>query len=198
MTAEMIRIGETYQEVRDGLLGYIRSRLRTADDEAEEILQDVFLQAIAHVNVLDRVENLVGWLYRAATNKVIDWFRKRRLRTVDVMAADMGDRQSLSELVRQAGLDVHEEMQRHIVGQAIEEALQALPEPQRDAFVEQAILGRTFRSISEQNGVPINTLLSRKRAAVLELRSVLAEVKWMLDEPTGTQTQIIEEEKIDG
>ena len=190
----MSRIGETYEEIRDGLLGYIRSRLRTVDGEAEEILQDVFLQAIAHVNVLDQVDNLVGWLYRAAANKVVDWFRKRRLRTVALTAADIGDDHSLSELAQMAGLDVHEGMQRRLVATAIEEALQALPEPQREAFVQQAILGRRFRSISEESGVPINTLLSRKRAAVLELRSVLAEVKRTLELVPDAQSDVIEEE----
>jgi RNA polymerase sigma factor (sigma-70 family) len=155
------------------------------------------VQALRHVNVLGEVENLVGWLYRTAANRVVDWLRKRRLSTVTLDAVEAGEQASLADLANQAGLDVHEALERTIVSDAIEDALQQLPDAQREVFVQQAVLGRTFRSIAEETGIPLNTLLGRKRAAVLSLRTVLADVKDVLDAgPDALFTTI--EEDLDG
>jgi RNA polymerase sigma factor (sigma-70 family) len=172
------RLEKVYRSERSSLLSFIRSRTGTLE-EAEDLLQDVFFQAIRAASVTDPIENIVGWLYTIARNKIIDRYRRKK-NTVSLQQER--EEVTLEELLADSGIDIEKEVIRRAVMDALIEALEELPPEQRDAFVEQAIDGKTFREISEQSGVPLNTLIARKRYAVQFLRKRLHDLKEIVDE----------------
>jgi RNA polymerase sigma factor (sigma-70 family) len=169
---------KVYRSERTSLLGFIRSRTGSLE-EAEDLLQDVFFQAIRAASVTDPIENVVGWLYTIARNKIIDRYRRRRN---DVSLQQEREDITLEELLADSGINIEKEFIRRAVMDALIEALEELPPEQRDAFIQQAIEGKTFREISEQSGVPLNTLIARKRYAVQFLRKRLHDLKEIVDE----------------
>jgi RNA polymerase sigma factor (sigma-70 family) len=172
------RLEKVYRSERSSLLGFIRSRTGTLE-EAEDLLQDVFFQAIRAASVTDPIENVVGWLYTIARNKIIDRYRRKK-NTVSLQQER--EDVTLEDLLADSGIDIEKELIRRAVMDALIEALEELPAEQRDAFVEQAIDGKTFREISEDSGVPLNTLIARKRYAVQFLRKRLHDLKEIADE----------------
>jgi len=172
------RLEKVYRDERSSLLGFIRSRTGSME-EAEDLLQDVFFQAIRAASVTDPIENVVGWLYTIARNKIIDRYRRKK-NTVSLQQER--EEVTLEELLADSGIDIEKEVIRRAVMDALVEALEELPAEQRDAFIQQAIDGRTFREISEQSGVPLNTLIARKRYAVQFLRKRLHDLKEIVDE----------------
>jgi RNA polymerase sigma factor (sigma-70 family) len=172
------RLEKVYRDERSALLGFIRSRTGSLD-EAEDLLQDVFFQAIRAASVTEPIENVVGWLYTIARNKIID--RYRRKKNIVSLQQERED-VTLEELLIDSGIDIEKEMIRQAVMDALIEALEELPAEQRDAFIQQAIDGKTFREISERSGVPLNTLIARKRYAVQFLRNRLHDLKEIVDE----------------
>jgi len=172
------RLEKVYRSERTSLLGFIRSRTRNLE-EAEDLLQDVFFQAIRAASVTEPIENIVGWLYTIARNKIIDRYRRKR---GTVSLQEEREDLTLEELLADSGIDIEKEMIRRAVMDALIEALEELPPEQREAFVQQAIEGRTFREISEQSGVPLNTLIARKRYAVQFLRKRLHGLREIIDE----------------
>jgi len=172
------RLEKVYRDERSSLLGFIRSRTGSLE-EAEDLLQDVFFQAIRAASVTDPIENVVGWLYRIARNKIIDRYRRKK-NTVSLQQER--EEVTLEELLADSGIDIEKEMIRRAVMDALIEALDELPAEQRDAFIQQGIEGKTFREISEQSGVPLNTLIARKRYAVQFLRGRLHDLKEIVDE----------------
>jgi len=172
------RLEKVYRSERNSLLGFIRSRTGSLE-EAEDLLQDVFFQAIRAASVTEPIENVVGWLYTIARNKIIDRYRRRRN---DVSLQQEREDITLEELLADSGINIEKEFIRRAVMDALIEALEELPPEQRDAFIQQAIEGKTFREISEQSGVPLNTLIARKRYAVQFLRKRLHDLKEMVDE----------------
>ena len=174
----MQRLEKVYRSERISLLGFIRSRTGSLE-EAEDLLQDVFFQAIRAASVTDPIENVVGWLYTIARNKIIDRYRSRR-NTVSLQQER--EDVTLEELVADSGINIEKEIIRGAVMDSLIEALEELPPEQRDAFIQQAIEGKTFREISEQSGVPLNTLIARKRYAVQFLRKRLSDLREIVDE----------------
>jgi RNA polymerase sigma factor (sigma-70 family) len=172
------RLEKVYRSERNSLLGFIRSRTGSLE-EAEDLLQDVFFQAIRAASVTDPIENVVGWLYTIARNKIIDRYRSRR-NTVSLQQER--EDVTLEELVADSGINIEKEIIRGAVMDSLIEALEELPPEQRDAFIQQAIEGKTFREISEQSGVPLNTLIARKRYAVQFLRKRLSDLREIVDE----------------
>jgi RNA polymerase sigma factor (sigma-70 family) len=172
------RLEKAYRNERSSLLGFIRSRTGSLE-EAEDLLQDVFFQAIRAASVTDPIENVVGWLYTIARNKIIDSYRRKKS---TVSLQQEREEVTLEDLLADSGIDVEKEVIRRAVMDALIEALDELPPEQRDAFIRQAIDGKTFREISEQSGVPLNTLIARKRYAVQFLRKRLYDLKEILDE----------------
>jgi RNA polymerase sigma factor (sigma-70 family) len=172
------RLEKVYRDERSSLLGFIRSRTGSLE-EAEDLLQDVFFQAIRAASVTDPIENVVGWLYTIARNKIIDRYRRKK----DTVSLQQEHEDvTLEDLLADSGIDIEKEVIRRAVMDALIEALEELPAEQRDAFIQQAIDGRTFREISEQSGVPLNTLIARKRYAVQYLRKRLQDLKELVDE----------------
>ena len=173
------RLERTYKRERGRLLAFIRSRVPRNED-AEDILQDVFTQAMQNLSVTEPIDNLLAWLYTVARNRIVDLYRRRRP-TVSIHAKDE-ESGSLEDLLQDSGLDLEQEVVRQEVLEALMESLDELPPEQREVFLQQAVEGKTFRELAEESGTSINTLLARKRYAVLALRRRLGEIKEVLDE----------------
>jgi len=173
------RLERTYRRERGRLLAFIRSRVHASED-AEDILQDVFTQAVRNLSATEPIDNLVAWLYTVTRNRIVDLYRGRRP-TVSIHGrADEGG--SLEDLLEDSGIDLEQEVIRGEVLEALLESLEELPPEQRDVFLQQAVEGRTFRELAEESGVSINTLLARKRYAVQALRRRLGELREVFDE----------------
>jgi RNA polymerase sigma factor (sigma-70 family) len=139
----------------------------------------VFFQAIRAASITDPIENVAGWLYTIARNKIIDGYRRKK----DTISLQQErEEATLEELLADSGIDIEKEVIRGAVMDALVEALDELPPEQREAFIQQAIEGRTFREISDQTGIPLNTLIARKRYAVQFLRKRLHDLKDVVDE----------------
>jgi RNA polymerase sigma factor (sigma-70 family) len=152
---------------RDGarLQSFIRSRVRDPRD-AEDILQDVFSELIEANRLLMPIDHISGWLFQVAKNRIIDLFRRRKPEALEfedlLPSPDDGPEAALA---------------RSLLVDALERAIEQLPKEQREVFIAHEIDGRSFKDISAATGVNINTLLSRKRYAVLQLRQQLQAVR---------------------
>jgi RNA polymerase sigma factor (sigma-70 family) len=173
-----LELGRIYQKEKKRLLTLIRNRVGTLED-AEDILQDVFYHTLQGVSVTDQIDNLLGWLYVAARNRIIDWYRKKRLQTCSM--EEMG-KESLEALIADSGLHPERSYQQNLIAEALAESIESLPEKQRMVFVWQELEGKPFKEIAEMTGESINTLISRKRYAVQHLRKQLQEIKSIIDE----------------
>ncbi len=177
-------IAGAYKKERGKLLGYIKTRI-PGGVEAEDILQDVFYQLTVGFNDLRRLENITAWLYTVAGNRITDLFRKRKLMRADLTENAGEDEQgplSLSEILPAVLRQPDDEELMEMVWDVIEKTLHSLPEEQRNVFVENEFEEKSFREISVATGVPVNTLLSRKRYAVLALRHNLKGIYKLLNE----------------
>jgi RNA polymerase sigma factor (sigma-70 family) len=172
------RISNAYRTEKSHLLGYIRRRVPRSV-EAEDILQDVFYQLTVGFRDLDRIINLTAWLYRVTDNRITDFFRKKKPVNVTYSEAAGGgddDPLTLAEILPAPGSLPEDEEIREMIWETIEETLDGLPAEQREAFVLNEFEDMTFSEISEKTGAGVNTLISRKRYAVLALRQNLNEL----------------------
>jgi len=171
-------VAQTFAEYRERLLKFIRSRLNVFED-AEDILQEVFYQ-FSRVNALaNPIEQTAAWLYRAARNKVIDHYKKKKDIPFSVLADDDSDDDDLTDIVGILAADEttpETEMLRSFVWDAIKNAIDELPQTQRDIFIQTEFEGLPIKEIAKKTGVPVNTLLSRKHYAVKHLREKLKEI----------------------
>lgn len=159
MTRELER---TYRQSGPRLLGYIRSRVGSLE-EAEDILHEVFAGALRSFSITEPIENLLAWLFRAAQNRIVDWYRRKWRRPLD-------PEPGLEELLASSEQSPHDAAERAALLEELAEGIEELPAAQRQVIVEQAIEGRPFREIAERTGVPLGTLLARKHAAIQALR----------------------------
>ncbi len=164
------KLTTSYEHEKSGLLRYIRSKISNLRD-AEDILQEVFLQAIKHANVMEPVDNLMGWLYTAAHNRVIDWYRHRQ--TAERFENDLTD-----EIFGEADPDSLDDEEQAVLLERLYAAIGELPEEQRRVILLQSLHEMTFREIAKMEGISINTLLARKRYAVAYLRNRLADLQF--------------------
>jgi len=181
MKSESTKImSRTFESERKGLLSFIRSKIRSLE-ESEDLLQDVYLQALHNLNVLESVDNLTGWLYTVAKNKIIDWYRKKRLPTVPI---DVPDENGITfeGIIADNKMEKWDEETRQLVYEAIIESIEELPAKQKYVFIQQVIEGRTFRELAEETGESINTLIARKRYALHFLQDRLREIKHLINE----------------
>ena len=165
------RLSAAVERERPRLRDWLRRHLADPAD-VEDVLQDVFFELVLAYRLAKPIENLGGWLLRVARNRVTDLFRKKK-------PAPLADRAARSEGGRALGLDdllpsrdagPGAVFARTVLWEALEEALAELPAEQREVFLGHEIEGRSFREMSARTGAPVNTLLSRKRYAVLQLR----------------------------
>ena len=172
------KISTAYKTERQKLLGYIRNRIPDGV-EAEDILQDVFYQLTRGFRDLDGIENLTAWLYKVANNRIIDQFRKKKPVSISYTetARESEDGPvSLAEILPALGSSPEDEELKDMIWDVIEEVLNDLPDEQRDVFIAHEFENMDFREISEATGAGINTLISRKRYAVLALRERLEDL----------------------
>ncbi len=167
-------ISEAIEKDESRLRNFIRRRVADAGD-AEDILQEVFYELIESYRLMKPVEQVSAWLFRVARNRITDLFRKKRPELLGdtVRVTEDGDELSLEELLPSADAGPDAEFARGVLVEALEEALDELPAEQREVFVAHEVLGRSFKELSEESGVSVSTLLSRKRYAVLHLRERL-------------------------
>jgi len=172
------KISSAYKTERKKLLGYIRNRI-PGNVEAEDILQDVFYQLTLGFRDLERIENLTAWLYKVTNNRIIDLFRKKRHVNISFSETDREGEEgpmSLSDILPALGSAPEDEELKALIWDMIDEVLNDLPDEQRDVFVANEFENIGFKEMSEITGVGINTLISRKRYAVLALRTRLEEL----------------------
>jgi len=152
------------------LLNFIKKRVRNLED-AEDIYQDVVSQFFLNFDPIRPIEQISAWMFRVARNRIIDGGRKKSEELLDLDIFD-----ELNPLLqRTSGKTVEDEYWQGSVMDAVVEALAEIPADQREVFVEHEINGRSFKELSQELGVSVNTLLSRKRYAVLHLRERLIE-----------------------
>ena len=168
---------QTFLKEKDWLLSFIRNRV-SSTEEAEDILQDVFYQFVAGFDSIESLDRVTSWLFSVARNKIIDRYRRdaSRPRRTDLERQSGLDDEaplSLQDILPDLGNTPEDSFFREVIWDAIMEALDDLPAEQREIFILNEMEERSFREISEERGISINTLLSRKRYAILALRKRL-------------------------
>ncbi len=172
MTAtQNLNITQTINAYSKRLMGFIRKRVNSEAD-AEDILQDVFYQFIGNTQPIDQV---TSWLFTVARNKIIDRKRKHKPELLDDIYAEKDDDLSFdwTDIFSEENENPETDYLRNLFWEELNTALSELPEEQRTVFVMNELDGVPFKDIAESTGVPLNTLLSRKRYAVLHLRARL-------------------------
>src|ERR1700756_5615912 len=179
MTEQDHQISEIVAEERSRLRNFIRRRVSDPRD-AEDILQEVFYELVEANRLLMPIEHVTGWLFRVARNRITDLFRKQEPENFSEMAVanedDDGDRMPFEDLLPSPDAGPEALYARNVLLDELELALDELPEDQRAVFVAHEFEGRSFKQIADETGVSMNTLLSRKRYAVLHLRERLQQV----------------------
>lgn len=181
-------IEQAVKTERKRLLRFIRTRVANEED-ARDILQDVFYQLASNHGIVEGIENMASWLYRVTRNKIIDWYRKRKTESFDSTALfDEDDDESgyfsqLASVSSAASDNPDVQYERQLVWETMYEALNELPEEQREVFILHELESKSFNEIAEITGAPLNTLLSRKRYAVLHLRERLKGLYGELVDP---------------
>jgi RNA polymerase sigma factor (sigma-70 family) len=172
------RISEAVRRDYPGLRAFIRKRV-TDQGDAEDILQDVFYELIEAYRMMKPVEQVTAWLFRVARNRITDLFRRRTREARATEPAKFnaeGEELLLDELLPSPDAGPDAAYARGVLVEALDDALEELPAEQRDVFVAHELMGYSFKDLAEQSGVSVNTLLSRKRYAVLHLRERLQSV----------------------
>jgi len=156
------------------LLGFIRKRVPNEAD-AEDILQDVFYQLLGNKEPVDQ---MAAWLFTVARNKIIDRKRKKQTLSYDSFYSDPenGELTEWMEILMDDSSNPETIYLRNLFQETLNEALNDLPDEQKQAFILNEMEGIPFKQISDETGVPVNTLISRKRYAVVHLRKKLADL----------------------
>ena len=171
------RISEVVRREQARLLSFIRRRVADPRD-AEDVLQDVFHELVEANRLLMPIEHVTGWLFRVARNRITDLFRKKRPESFGDTGVvdDDGERLRLEELLPSPDAGPEALYARSLLLDELELAFGELPAEQREVFVAHELEGRSFKAMAAETGVSVNTLLSRKRYAVLQLRERLQGV----------------------
>ena len=167
----------TFLNEKDKLLGFIRSRVSSVE-EAEDILQDVFFQFVSGFETIESLDRVTSWLYSVARNKIIDRYRRdasRPQRTDFEWITGKEDDVplTLQDILPDLDNTPESTLLREAIWDEITDALAELPADQREIFIQNEMEEKSFREIADETGVSINTLLSRKRYAILALRKRL-------------------------
>ncbi|MFL9999694.1 sigma-70 family RNA polymerase sigma factor [Paraburkholderia dipogonis] len=178
MTERDTDITATVVRERTRLVNFIRRRIRDPDD-AEDILQDVFHEFVQAYRLPAPIEQASAWLFRAARNRIVDRFRKKKEQPLADLSAAGDDagieyRLDLDLPAHDAGPEAL--YARALLLKALRDALDELPANQREVFIAHELEGRSFKDMVAESGVTLNTLLARKRYAVLHLRARLQAI----------------------
>jgi len=168
------QISEVITREQSRLRSFIRRRVPDPRD-AEDILQDVFYRLVEANRLLMPIDHVTGWLFRVARNRIVDLWRQKKIESFgDASIANEDDELlSLDELLRSSDAGPETLYVRNLLIAKLEDAIAELPKEQRDVFVAHELDGRSFKEMAAETGVSLNTLLSRKRYAVLHLRARL-------------------------
>ena len=178
MTEQDQRISEAISRDRPRLRNFIRKRVADVAD-AEDILQDVFYELVEAYRMMKPVEQVTAWLFQVARNRITDLFRRKNReesRTEPATVAEDGEVLLLEELLPSPDAGPEAAYARSVLLEELDHALDELPEEQREVFVGHELMGYSFKELSAQSGVSVNTLLSRKHYAVLHLRKRLQAI----------------------
>jgi len=179
-TRQNAEIQETVRKERKRLLDFIRQRVNSEED-AEDILQDVFYQFVNAYRLMEPIEKVTSWLFTVARNRITDLYRKKKTETFSSLLPATGDESAdddatgyfLDEIMQDISESPEAQYMRSLVWDTLNAALEELPAEQRNVFTLHELDGMSFKEIAAQTGASVNTLLSRKRYAVLHLRKRL-------------------------
>ena len=172
---EKHNISEIIKDYGSRLQGFIRKRVSSSED-ADDILQDVYYQLVDADRLLKPIDQMAAWLFTVARNKITDLYRKKKTESLPENNSESEDENifaGFKDLMFDNGSTPETEYLRSLVWVELERALTELPEEQRLVFEMTELQGMSFKEISEKTGVTVNTLISRKRYAVLYLREEL-------------------------
>jgi RNA polymerase sigma factor (sigma-70 family) len=177
MTDQDRRLAEVVAEERSRLLHFIRRRVPDPSD-VEDIVQEVFYELVEANRLLMPIEHVTGWLFRVARNRITDLFRKKKPEIFSEAALEdeNGELLRIEDILPSADAGPEALYIREVLLDELEFALDELPDKQREVFVAHELEGRSFKELSAESGVSVNTLLSRKRYAVLHLRERLKNI----------------------
>jgi len=172
------RITEVVKREQSRLLSFIRRRVPDPSD-AEDILQEVFYELVEANRLLMPIDHVTGWLFRVARNRIVDLFRKKKPESVNKAARDEAEDEeglTLEDLLPSPDAGPDALYARRVLLDEVALALSELPQEQREVFIAHELEGRSFKELAAATGVSVNTLLSRKRYAVLHLRERLRSI----------------------
>jgi len=171
------RVSDVFEREHARLRNFIRRRVLDPSD-AEDILQDVFYALVEANRLLVPIEHVTGWLFRVARNRITDLFRKNTPEPFSdvVVSSDEEERLRFEDLLPSPDAGPEAVYARRVLLEELETAIDELPDEQRMVFVAHELEGRSFREMAAETGVSVNTLLSRKRYAVLHLRERLQDI----------------------
>jgi RNA polymerase sigma factor (sigma-70 family) len=167
------RISETIAREQARLRNFIRRRVQSRED-AEDILQDVFSELVEAYRLMHSIEQVGAWLFRVARNRITDLFRKKKPEALhDQKATTDGEQFTFEDLLPSSDGGPEAAYARTVLLEELDNALDELPEGQREVFIAHEIEGRSFKELAAESGLTVNTLLSRKHYAVMHLRERL-------------------------
>ena len=168
------RISEVVKRERSRLLNFIRRRVPDPAD-AEDVLQEFFYRLVEANRLLMPIEHITGWLFQVARNRITDLFRTKQPEAFSdlAIANENGDELQFEDLLPSPHAGPEAEYARTLLLEELRRAIDGLPKEQREVFVANEFEGHSFKQLAEQTGVNLNTLLARKRYAVLHLRERL-------------------------
>ena len=171
------RISEVIAEQRFRLRSFIRKRVPNESD-VEDLLQEVFCELVEAHRLLMPIDYVTGWLFRVARNRITDFFRKKRPETfTDAALTDEdGELLQIEDMLPSPDAGPEALYLRNLLLDELESALGELPAEQREVFIAHELEGHSFKEMSAESGISVNTLLSRKRYAVLHLRRRLLNI----------------------
>jgi RNA polymerase sigma factor (sigma-70 family) len=171
-------ISEALERDQPRLRSFIRKHV-TDTSEAEDILQDVFYELLEAYRLMKPIEHVTAWLFRVARNRMVDLFRRKKPSSLsNPMSAEEGEESAdtLEDLLPSEDAGPEAVYARNLLLDALDEALEELPRAQREVFIAHELMGQSFKEISAETGLSVNTLLSRKHYAVLHLRQRLQSI----------------------
>jgi RNA polymerase sigma factor (sigma-70 family) len=172
------QVSEAIDREGGRLRNFIRRRVADRAD-AEDILQDVFYELVEAYRLMKPVEQVTAWLFRVARNRITDLFRKKQreaLRNESPPVTEEGETLRLEDWLPSPDAGPEAAYARRILLDELDEAIDELPEEQREVFIAHEMMGNSFKEIAAKTGVRVNTLLSRKHYAVLFLRERLQSI----------------------
>src|SRR4030081_1319328 len=178
------RIAEALARDEDKLRKFIRRRV-VSEGDVEDILQDVFYELVEAYRLMKPIEQVSGWVFRVAANRITDLFRKKKPEPFPVDIAEAGDTQNFADLLPSPDAGPDAAYAHGVLLEELAASLDELPDEQREVFVAHELEGRSFKELAAESGLNVNTLLSRKHYAVLHLRRRLQSIHDDFVNPRG-------------